>query len=424
MPVRNRFEFDSLLNNKEYSDFEFILKNRRDEQVIIPVHKLILSSGSPFFKEMFYGDGSENLKSSMVITDASAEAFEDFLQLFYSSRIAISTENIYEVLNLAQKKGTQKLLSKLQQFMLDTLNDGKVLPFYDAAHTLNLSNIVKNVLNRKILFEPEVPITLGYKFDRKYLIEILESDELMCAEYSIFHSLISYARNSVEYHKLEMTDENVKKFLDEYWHYIRFPLMEKAEIVRCLQQYPQFPRDQYDDLVNHFDTGAPLTVAKIFNSEPRSYYLYSMATGRDNTVFGDTTTVKIRCAPGHTFRGAMQIFMSREGAWDAVYPETEITVKNGKLPIRIFSTNKKRWTTSVVFDEIEITIKLNESVEKAYRSSLLWRRQPLPSWLTIECEEHTFIHEIFLGMIRCYFPLDENDPYTPKPCPSYSYDSF
>lgn len=81
-------------------DVQFILE-KDGEAVKIPAHKELLSISSPVFKAMFTGDLKEN--GDVKIVDASAAAFEEFLQFFYSNQVKLTMDNIEHVLNLVHK---------------------------------------------------------------------------------------------------------------------------------------------------------------------------------------------------------------------------------------------------------------------------------------------------------------------------------
>lgn len=64
----------------------------------VPAHKAILSLGNPAFHAMV------QLRKMaiflLLITDACAAAFKDFVQFFYLKEVRLTTEDIVQVINL------------------------------------------------------------------------------------------------------------------------------------------------------------------------------------------------------------------------------------------------------------------------------------------------------------------------------------
>lgn len=94
-------ELTRLYKNEENSDVEFLLKDCDGNESVIPAHRLLLLSRSTVFGRMFNGDMKEGRRVN--ITDASAEGFSEFLQLFYSTKVDLTSKNIGEVLKLIDK---------------------------------------------------------------------------------------------------------------------------------------------------------------------------------------------------------------------------------------------------------------------------------------------------------------------------------
>lgn len=78
--------------------FEF---QTADEVIKVPAHKAILAITSQVFHAMFFGQLKEG--DVVKIVDCDAEAFKEFLQLFYLPQVSISKENVESVIRLADK---------------------------------------------------------------------------------------------------------------------------------------------------------------------------------------------------------------------------------------------------------------------------------------------------------------------------------
>lgn len=78
------------------SDVSFKFQN-----IKVPAHKCILSAISPDFDAMFYGSHKQD--GDIDVVDATAEAFKEFLQIFYCSEVKLTAENLSDVMNLCRR---------------------------------------------------------------------------------------------------------------------------------------------------------------------------------------------------------------------------------------------------------------------------------------------------------------------------------
>lgn len=87
--------------NSKIADVYFGFDIDTDNPKRVLAHKSILSVLSPVFDTMFYDSLPE--QGDIPIVDASAEAFEDFLQFFYICKVQLRSKNVADVMNLCKK---------------------------------------------------------------------------------------------------------------------------------------------------------------------------------------------------------------------------------------------------------------------------------------------------------------------------------
>ncbi len=80
-------DLGKLLQSGEYSDFEFIIGQRK-----FPVHKAILHSRSPYFKALFSQQFQEKTTNSAPIEDIDADLFAGLLDYIYTSNLPKFTD--------------------------------------------------------------------------------------------------------------------------------------------------------------------------------------------------------------------------------------------------------------------------------------------------------------------------------------------
>lgn len=99
-------------------DVHFVL-NGENGPVKISAHKGLLFAASPILAAMFNGKFKE--KGGVVIEDASAEGFEEFLQFFYTIEVNLTMKNIEDVLHLTQKFGLTECFATALTFLKKNL---------------------------------------------------------------------------------------------------------------------------------------------------------------------------------------------------------------------------------------------------------------------------------------------------------------
>lgn len=88
----------SLYSNEINADVNFVFNWSTENEVKLPAHKILLSAISPVFQSIFYGSSIES--NEIRISDASAEAFKQFLQYFYLPELKLTAEYVADVMYL------------------------------------------------------------------------------------------------------------------------------------------------------------------------------------------------------------------------------------------------------------------------------------------------------------------------------------
>jgi len=91
-------DFEKLVNNKELSDFVFIVDNKE-----FYAHKNILSIRSNVFKTMFANHMIESQTNRCVTNDMESDVFEELLTFIYTGKSAKINSMCYKLLAAAEK---------------------------------------------------------------------------------------------------------------------------------------------------------------------------------------------------------------------------------------------------------------------------------------------------------------------------------
>lgn len=112
---------DTMIN--QTSDVQFVFEGENGI-VKVPSRKAVLAASSSVFNAMFNGDLKE--KGDIEIVDASPEAFEEFLQLFYG-QVKLTMNNIADVLKLVDKYNVADCLPACADFLKQNLTIDDIL---------------------------------------------------------------------------------------------------------------------------------------------------------------------------------------------------------------------------------------------------------------------------------------------------------
>lgn len=272
MDINNPIHLCLLYKNSELSDVEFVLQNQDGNQLKIPANRALLALRSSVFRRMFYGELEEGRTVSIV--DVSADAFEEFLQLFYLTKVRLTADNISEVLMLVDKYDTSEFWPVCEQFMVKTLSESTAYAYYElslsAVYNLswNIKTKAEAILykNRNLVFGTSG----GLNTNALVLSNILKSDKLMGNEVDIFNELMIWAKASAQQRHAEVTADNINDEVSELVKLIRFPVMTIEELTQCFKDHPYLlPLQHMLDLLSFVVNGQPLTEARHYNCTNR-----------------------------------------------------------------------------------------------------------------------------------------------------------
>lgn len=228
---------DSLYLRDEIADVHFIFrKNEQFERV--PAHKIILSSASKVFMAMFYGDLKE--KEEVIITDSPAEAFKEFLQIFYLDMVCLTYENIEYVVKLADKYDVKECMEICAEFLELNLTIENSCFAFELATLFGLTSLTiscKEHIEENIL---DVFETEGFLNCSSIVLErILAIENLNAGSVDIFNACWKWASIQCEDEGIDKEDtSNLRYQLGNCFLLIPFDKMSLQEFADCITKYP------------------------------------------------------------------------------------------------------------------------------------------------------------------------------------------
>lgn len=259
----------------DLSDVNFVFKGD-GPTVLVPAHKLILASGSPVFRTMFFGSLPE--KDTVEIVDATVGEFKEFLQLFYLRRIKLTMDNMEGVNILADKYDMMDSLKACTTSLKSLLTDDNIFWGYQLAMTLDFQAL-KQLCERKISCLPaDIFKTDAFlNCDQNVLKNTLMMDELACDEIDIFEACVEWAKTACRKNELDENDaKNLKEQLGDFIYLIEFGKMTKYELGKILDNklyVDIFDRDELLEITRI--SLLPNFEPKIFKSTTRNIHTFS-----------------------------------------------------------------------------------------------------------------------------------------------------
>lgn len=182
-----------LYRNERTADVFFVFENHPR----VAAHKCILASDSVVFCRMFYGEMKE--MGDITITDASLDGFLAFLKSFYTSNMAITEENVAEIMYLGNKYDAVKCKTACQNFLTLVLCTENVLTILELTNMYNCEPL-RMLCLKKIMQEGRAIIQMDcfYQSNRDVLKQILSTNFQRRNELTLFDACIGWAKQLCE----------------------------------------------------------------------------------------------------------------------------------------------------------------------------------------------------------------------------------
>ncbi|XP_062611452.1 kelch-like protein 1 [Saccostrea cucullata] len=201
---------------------------------IIPVHKLVLGSQSPFFNNLFEEEVflQEAVTPKIIrVSGVSEESLTMFLEFLYSGTINLKTTVLADLLKLARVFNLPKVkclcLNHLKEARSEQLLE--ILPIMRAMEEVEYCDLIMRRIGKNFINVKELPSF--FELDVDTLCLILSQDTLSTdSEFDIFCSAISW----INHHNFEYR----MQYLEKIMSHIRFPLMSRKELFCCFKLCP------------------------------------------------------------------------------------------------------------------------------------------------------------------------------------------
>lgn len=238
----------SLYLQEESADVFFEIVDGGGNSHRIPAHKRLLTAGSEVFQRLFFGisQASEDIKiesdDDFVVT---AEGFREFLRIFYSNEIQITSQNFVQIYELARKYLVRKWTSRCLDFMEDTVIISTIIGIINLSYQYNLQGIWQR----------------SYPILKQNANQILASDYFIECSRNEFLTIRIYegipAQSCFNWLKKCCRQRNIdskmlRKEMCKQVDWVKIKFADDDDIFTCLQKYFDFfTNDEIKQIVDH-----------------------------------------------------------------------------------------------------------------------------------------------------------------------------
>lgn len=258
--IRNHQVTESLCKlylNDDMADVHFVFGANSDNVQRLCSHRVILAAASPVFHQMFFGELRET--GDVIISDCSFDAFSEFLQYFYVADVVLTSDLVFEVIQMAHKYDLPECVNMCVDFLIEYLTHDTIFITLQIAIWYDLTDLMA-ICTRMICDEAKLVFAAeSFPFCTFVVLKrILLMNGLDCTEMDLLDAAMLWARHAC----FSQTDhtptiEQCKMKLGESFESIRFNTMTAGEFSACLSRYPgMFNKQQLEQLFIEITTNS------------------------------------------------------------------------------------------------------------------------------------------------------------------------
>ena len=257
-----------MFNNTLISDVKFSMKDSnsdRQQSVVIPAHKYILSISSSVFFAMFYGEMAEP-GDTIELPDCDSESFLELLRFVYYDEVKLTGSNVIQVLYLAKKYLIPSLSDECTKFLLKFLSADNVFSVLPTADMYEEASLVEKCWemvdeNTEEAMNSEAFLDITHEM----LCSFLERDTLAAREVYILKAVDRWAEHQCKKQRQEASGVEKRKILGGAVNLIRFPLMKEEEFASLVPKTNILPEEDTLEVLLYFDNAieSPLKFSNV-----------------------------------------------------------------------------------------------------------------------------------------------------------------
>lgn len=234
-------DLKNLFKNSSNSDIKVVVGTQ-----IVPCHKIILASRSPWFKSKVFTTNEITMEKKFSEEDSLLT-----LEYIYTGKVKVTQKNWETILKVSDFYGVSGLRRSCFDFMIKSLNKNTVLEVLHKAQNKLYEFDSTDLIKRCVIFleknAHEVIKTKSFlNLSEDVVIMILKNSNSVFDELDAFNACIEWAKYQKETFKKE---EDISIILKNISQHIRYPLMTPQELVKYVRPSKIAPVDLYTQAV-------------------------------------------------------------------------------------------------------------------------------------------------------------------------------
>ncbi|EEB15831.1 conserved hypothetical protein [Pediculus humanus corporis] len=201
----------------------------RTGENLLPAHKVVLSSASPYFHAMFNDDLAEKLKTEITIQDIDASALKILVDFSYTGQVTITEENVQVLLPASSILQMLSVREACCKFLMRQLHPTNCLGIKSFADAHSCKELLKQ----------------SQRFALHHFQDVVSTEEFMLLPFNEIKDLISNTQ-------LNITSEE-KVFL-AVLSWVRHDLSSREKYISELMKHVRLPLMSRNFLLSHVDS--------------------------------------------------------------------------------------------------------------------------------------------------------------------------
>ncbi|KAK1159101.1 kelch-like protein 11 [Acipenser oxyrinchus oxyrinchus] len=200
----------------------------------ISAHRSVLSAATDYFTPLLGGQFSESLSGRVEMKEWSSElgpdpeTVESVIQFMYTGEIRVSTSNVHEVLELADRFLLLQLKEFCGEFLKKKLNLTNCVAVHSLAHMYSLDQLAlkaADMIRRSFhkVIQDEEFYTLPYHLVRGWLSD---AEITVDSEEVLFEAVVKWVRKN---------SEEREKYFEELFRLLRLPQIKPTYLTRVVK---------------------------------------------------------------------------------------------------------------------------------------------------------------------------------------------
>ncbi|TDG97953.1 hypothetical protein EPR50_G00213570 [Perca flavescens] len=203
----------------------------------LTAHRSVLSAASQYFTLLLGGQFSESLSGRVELkgwsssTGPDPETVESVLQFMYTGQIGVTTANVHEVLELADRFLLAQLKNFCGEFLMKKVNLSNCVAVHSLAHMYTLDQLAQGAAKtirrnfHKIIRNEEF-FTLPFHLVRDWLSD---SGITVDSEQELFEAIVKWVHQNAE---------EREKYFDELFRLLRLPQISPTYLTQVVRKEP------------------------------------------------------------------------------------------------------------------------------------------------------------------------------------------